>query len=405
MPLSLESSARSLLVVGASARAAACSARRAGFEPLACDLFGDADLRQLCPWVHGRDYPAGLAVAAAQHPPCPWLYTGGLENHPETVDRIARDRPLLGNTGDILRAVRDPWRFTAALDRCGLPVPRCERIGAAAAPGEGWLLKRRTSAGGAGVRAWRGTLPRHATADDCFLQQRVAGRPCAAVYVAARGQAALVGVTEQLIGAGADWCGGRGFRYCGSLGPLRLSPDTTDRFRRIGDCLASEFRLTGLFGVDAILNRHGVWPVEVNPRYTASVEVLERALDLPAMRWHVEACLHGRLPEERRARRRKPPWCGKAILFASRAVEIDEALAAEVGRIVNPSANPVAQPAEWWPPIADIPIAGSRIAAHRPIMTLLAAGGTRVAVLHQLQSAARHWNARLGVQGAGAARG
>src|SRR5262245_29259757 len=98
-----EDNARSLIVVGASARAAAYSAWRAGFAPLACDLFGDADLRRLCPWSLARDYPAGLVATASQQPPCAWLFTGGLENHPSIVDDIARERPLLGNAGDILR--------------------------------------------------------------------------------------------------------------------------------------------------------------------------------------------------------------------------------------------------------------------------------------------------------------
>ncbi len=168
-----------------------------------------------------------------------------------------------------------------------------------------------------------------------------------------------------------------------------------DGFRRIGDCLATEFRLTGLVGVDAIVNRRGVWPVEVNPRYTASVEVLERALDIPTLGWHVDACVRGCLPAVPKPNRRGLAWCGKAILFAERPLEIDERLTANVGRIFNPSADGSARLSECWPPIANVPMAGSRIAAHRPILTVFSAGTTRAKALAKLRTAARRWHAEL----------
>jgi predicted ATP-grasp superfamily ATP-dependent carboligase len=211
--------------------------------------------------------------------------------------------------------------------------------------------------------------------------------------VAAAGSAKLLGVTEQLVGAA--WCGARGFQYCGSLGPLRLSSATMQRFRRLGDCLASEFQLAGLFGVDAILNRRGIWPVEVNPRYTASIEVLERALGIHAVRDHVEACSGGVLPGLPATPAPPAEWCGKAILFAQHGVEIDDRRsrlverANDLGRIGNPSY------AEAWPSLADIPPIGSRIAPHRPIMTLLAAGRNRKDVLVQLPRSALDRTARV----------
>ena len=51
-----------LLIVGASARAAAWSARRAGFDVVAADLFADTDLQQLAKTiqVEPREYPQAL---------------------------------------------------------------------------------------------------------------------------------------------------------------------------------------------------------------------------------------------------------------------------------------------------------------------------------------------------------
>src|SRR5262245_57175411 len=104
-----------LIILGASARAAAQSAARGGFAPYAADLFADDDLRACCPAVQVADYPRGLKAAAREFPPGPWMYTGGFENHPALVERIAQERPLLGNAGAALRSVRNPLQLAAAL--------------------------------------------------------------------------------------------------------------------------------------------------------------------------------------------------------------------------------------------------------------------------------------------------
>src|SRR5207245_9361141 len=114
-----------LLLLGASVRAAAFSAVRAGLQPCAIDLFADRDLAAVCPAmvVPGRQYPAALADLARKAPPGPWLYTGALENWPALVDEIARDRPLWGNDTACLRRVRDPFALADALRAAGLIGP------------------------------------------------------------------------------------------------------------------------------------------------------------------------------------------------------------------------------------------------------------------------------------------
>ncbi|HKB02483.1 MAG TPA: hypothetical protein VKD90_09695, partial [Gemmataceae bacterium] len=86
-----------LLIVGASARAAAASARRAGFDPWCADLFGDADLARLAPdsvRCPADKSPAGLIDTLRDAPPGPLIYTGGLENHPKLVRALAGLRTL-----------------------------------------------------------------------------------------------------------------------------------------------------------------------------------------------------------------------------------------------------------------------------------------------------------------------
>ena len=82
-----------LLVIGASARALAVSAVRLGFKVNAIDLFGDRDLRDVCSrvvQVAAPAYPDELPRIAAEFPAGPVMYTGGLENHIEIIEKLTK---------------------------------------------------------------------------------------------------------------------------------------------------------------------------------------------------------------------------------------------------------------------------------------------------------------------------
>src|SRR5689334_6689197 len=100
-----------LLIFGASVRAAAFSALRAGLQPWCADLFGDADLRARCPTVQvpGEFYPDGFLQLVSRELPGPWMYTGALENHRVLLWEMAQRRPLWGNGQPAMEHCRIPW--------------------------------------------------------------------------------------------------------------------------------------------------------------------------------------------------------------------------------------------------------------------------------------------------------
>jgi predicted ATP-grasp superfamily ATP-dependent carboligase len=366
-----------IIILGASARAAAFSALRAGFAPWTADLFADADLAARCPARRVESYPADLERVAREAPPGPWMYTGALENHPGLVDRVASQRLLWGNSGNVLRQVRDPWAVREALLAEGLPSPELAAGPADLGPGD-WLRKPRRSAGGAqlqriaaGMSARLHTSPTEPHA-DVYYQQLILGASASAVFVAAHGRAVLLGVTRQLIGE--PWTGAREFQYSGSIGPVVLSTKDRDAWRGIGDCLARRFALQGLFGVDAIVHGEGVFPVEVNPRYPASIEVLEDSLGFSAIAFHAAACQEGQLPSG--PPHRSTTICGKAIVYAPLSGPGSAALWRFIGD---------ASDAGLWPLAADLPNAGEIFHAGRPVLTLLSRADNERDVLADLQ--------------------
>ena len=299
-----------------------CNVRRcAGLLPTTADLFADIDLHRACLTTQVSNYPHGLVDLIANSDADGWMYTGALENHPRLIDRMASVRLLWGNGGDVVRAVRDPLQLSAVLKDSGFDSPDVS-LDTNRLPRDGtWLAKPRRSAGGVGicpVMAAFNELP-----GGFYFQRRVDGLPCSAVFVSANGHATLLGITEQLIGA--RWAGTDGFRYCGSIGPLPLSAVQRNTWQRIGNCLAARFKLIGLWGVDAIVSGDAIYPIEVNPRYTASVEVLKRTLAIEALSYHLHACAAGELPKLDST---QPQTCiGKAIAYAPVELRVDGPLA------------------------------------------------------------------------------
>ncbi|MCA1684460.1 MAG: ATP-grasp domain-containing protein, partial [Planctomycetia bacterium] len=203
-----------MLILGASARAAAWSALRAGLSPSAADVFADRDLAAVsaCVRVPAEGYPDGLAAAAGSLPPGPWLYTGALENRPGVIDRVSRTRPLWGNDAATVRAVRDPLAVARALRDAGLSWPEV-RLDPSGLPRDGsWLRKPVASAGGYGIEPLEAGLSNEAKA--FYYQKRLEGPSLSAVFVGTRDGAVLAGVTRQIIGRP-----GSPFAYRGNVAP------------------------------------------------------------------------------------------------------------------------------------------------------------------------------------------
>lgn len=360
--------AQPLVVAGASVRALAASAVRAGWQVHAADLFADLDLLDVATHaVRVRPYPEGLPAAVAAFPPGPWLYGGALENHPEVIAEISRDRPLAGCDPAAVAAVRDPGSLAGAVRGLGLQFPET-RPTPDGIPGDGsWLVKPLRSAGGHGIADWRGADIGPTASGERVWQRRVRGRPWSASYLLAGGARTLLGLSRQFVGR--RWCHARPYAFCGCIEfePDALGADVADRLHDLGDLLADHFGLTGLVGVDLVLDRGRVHVLEVNPRPTASMELHERATGLCLAAAHMTACGFPTavvtVPRPRRG-----TW-SKAILYADGAIEIDDEAVAAFRAAARETHS-------GWPLLADIPAAPQTIPAGGPVCTIFAHGGS-----------------------------
>lgn len=361
----------SILIIGLSTRAIAESAVKGGHNVATLDYFGDQDQKELVEnYSLKRDFQfpfsaEGLLQASRRLRFEEAVYISNLENHPAVVAELTRGRVLLGNAPVVLRQVRD-WRVLRAFcQEANIPHPTTLLAGEeeAADPSVRWLRKPVRSGGGHGVRFWMG----EPLGENHVLQAYVDGRPASAAFVADGQRSVVIGLTEQLIGREA--LGARGFAWCGNILPLVLQPaeraTVLEAVERMVASLTSRFDLRGVNGVDLVIadgpdGRPYPSLVEVNPRYTASMELVERAYELDVFSLHLEA-MAGRLPGfSLRERLHAPGLClGKGIVYARRTVTIPET--------------------DGWKELGrrDIPFLDERIEAGHPVCTVLAEGRGR----------------------------
>jgi predicted ATP-grasp superfamily ATP-dependent carboligase len=391
-----------LILVGASVRAAAQLAVRAGFRPWCIDLFGDADLRAIAPVRTIERYPVEFLTALRDGPQVPWMYTGGLENYPRLIGRMAKLRPLLGNGPEVLQRVRNPEWLANVLAEAPIRFPRTVRNLGGAPPAGTWLSKPLRSAGGMGIR--QVDQRDGADASDTnrrrqrkVWQEPIAGEPLSAALIARDQAVELLGTSQQWIGE--RWSAPSPYQYAGGLSPARLTGEETAAILATAELIARKSELRGLFGLDLIRSEWGLSLCEVNPRLTASMELLEviDSQDLIGDHW---GCFKTRENETRvlskvvqagglsseALRRVVEPlttsgYRAKLIVYATSG--------GLAGKMWQATADALAGESDTYQlAVADRPLPGSLMTASSPICTLLTAGPDAQRVEERLRQAA-----------------
>jgi uncharacterized protein len=332
-----------ILVVAVSARMLAQLAVADGYEVIALDRFGDADLRAVAPGATARSNDA-LVKFAEDIATDAVVYGAGFENRPDLVARLARGRELLGTSPELLAAVRDPWLVGAAARAAGARAPETRSGGELPRPQQrAWLRKPARGGGGRGVRRWAGGR----LAFTEILQRWVSGVSCSAAAIGDGRHAALLGLTEQLHRS-------PDFGWMGNVTPPRL-PDRElaeleGQLRAVCDEVAARFGVRGAFGVDAVWDGRDAWVLEVNPRPPGSLELFGPG----SFEAHVRGARGLGVPTDA-----GPPaprsTKAKLVLFADRDL-----------RAPDPG---------WWPAglVHDVPRAGEEIERGSPVCTLISA--------------------------------
>ncbi|MBI3736758.1 ATP-grasp domain-containing protein, partial [Candidatus Sumerlaeota bacterium] len=139
----------------------------------------------------------------------------------------------------------------------------------------GWIIKLQKSAGGLGIRPDDGE-----PGEGEYRQEFIEGVSAGAVYFTSAGETALCGVARHI---------NDGFKFAGAVYPADLDESTMAVLGGFGGKIADATGLLGWWGADFIISDAGPYFLEVNPRFTAGMELLAKACGLDLVGAQVRA--------------------------------------------------------------------------------------------------------------------
>lgn len=379
----------------------------------AVDQFADRDCVEVSEQVSQLSLQEVSVDYFADYQKLLFLPGGGTENHASLVDSLANRYCWCGLTGDALRKIRDPQILFPLALAAGLSIPATYYHKTHPNPqsfavelfdlqkNSKWLWKSADKGGGLGVSRIE-TLAdlelfcHHA--DPGYIQQQVDGEPFGStIIISANGEAEWIGASrlltaseqvEQILIQAADRGGAPirkvitreeqrrdyPFLFAGAIGPHSIPTAVVEQLLALARKCFHTFGIKGWFQVDFILDKNErAWVLEINPRWSATMEIYERALGRSLTSDHLRAWgieLSGESkhsPIEQLTFSNTAYW--KDVVYAEREFlwteqHLEAVLKFNEGALLEAG----------WPVIADIPTANQVFEIGMPVFTTIVSG-------------------------------
>ncbi|MDD1729430.1 MAG: ATP-grasp domain-containing protein [Methanospirillum sp.] len=333
-----------ILVAGFSTRHVVASAVRAGLEVCAIDNFCDQDLRNItiacARFEELIELPDIIRRFCTEYRVDAVITTSGAE------DLTGLPAPILGTDPNTAARFLDKEKTQQFFEEHGFPAP--SRVAQGIFPA---MLKPCRGSGGwrnalvtcdEDIRRWKSLF-----LDEPYLLQEVApGIPASVCCVADGRRARAVAANLQILRGGDE----ARYGFCGSVTPFRHP--LTGMMRGMAEEIAGASGCKGVVGVDFLVTDDRIIPIEINPRFVATLDTIECATGCNLVRMHIDAC-HGILPAVVPEGERT---CIRQILFAPRDLTISTDLSYLI------------------PDVADIPVPPAEFEAGDAVISVFGEG-------------------------------
>jgi len=359
----------------------ATSATKAGIKVYAVDYFGDQDLKRVChesisivkqtPGVTCGQLstnfnPETLLKLTTQllekNAIDATLLSSGLDDSPDILFELNDMIPILGNHPLVIERIRNKKEFFQELKRIETPHPETEMAESfeeaskkAQDIGYPVLVKPSKSFGGVGIRKAQGPKElkqafHHVALIDekVLVQEYISGISASVSLISSNNKTIALTLNEQLLGV-KELGQEEPFGYCGNVVPLVTTRSVMNRCKNTAERITLHFNLVGSNGIDFVISKEGIpYVVEVNPRFQATLECVERVLGINIVEAHMKACLQGILPI---IAKKTGAFCTRLVLFAPQ-------------RLVAPDLSVLEE-------VRDIPIPGVIIDKGEPVCSIV----------------------------------
>lgn len=291
------------LVIGFSCRALAQSVHRAGLEPWVIDCCGDLDTLDCSSRyqkINGLDNTLAIEECVSRWQSetefCCVFLAGGMENQISLPILPSLGIPIVALP--LLRAWQS-WERWAW--KVGLAFPEtmvlqsdpshsiADKLGSFHESENTWLVKDLSQAGGLGVRRLQPGLNErdsYSVAEEdrntVVLQRHVRGDSLGVAFLSGSEGGVAIGAVQSLSHRHHPWSE---FIYRGSIGPLPLTQDEWSRLDAFARCVTLETGWLGVWNADFIRASDGWYLLEINPRWSAGMELLDREKER-SIAWH-----------------------------------------------------------------------------------------------------------------------
>ncbi len=339
---------RPILLLGHHVRFLAQAAARAGFDVWAADCFGDEDTRAAASRWHRLPEISSL-TATSLHTvltdlsggePCHLICGSGVELFYPLLARLPAQMHLPGNSIKTIAQIKTPLRFFSMLSRLGIAFPEtCFHY-----PEEpnDFLCKSATGMGGDHIRPARiGPFD-----VDVYYQKVQCGQSGSVLFLAHGPRVHLLSVNRQYLSPVPD----RPYRLGHIVSPWLISHEHWQQLYAMIVAISRETDLRGINSLDFMLVDGDIVVLEVNPRLSASAELLPSQEHV--FEWHMAAC-YGALPD------------------TPCSVNQNKKMLRVLHYVYAPYDLVVPDNMQWPAACRDIPASGSLVIRHQPLCTLI----------------------------------
>lgn len=292
-----------LTAVGFSTRALVQCAKREGMAVRSFDCCGDRDTLKLACDARLIEL-SDLSWIKSLEPSTRVLLAGGLEDSAEALELLSQVDPTI--IPEQYRQMRDWRNWRRWSSASGIKFPSTYPIedwpGAQAASPIGptndatqanqrWLWKKQRSAGGLGVKfvdleklTDLSFLRANLSSESGVLQEYVTGKSIGVSFLSSHHGTVILGVAESIPLQPHIWSD---FIYRGSIAPVGIPPLVKSLLQEFANCVSSSTGWCGLWQADFLLSESELYLIEINPRWTASMELIVYGYDFPLVTWHV----------------------------------------------------------------------------------------------------------------------